>query len=76
LFRHALLLHGAEGPARKRDVVAAAQRAFAIDPLPFQKLLDLREGSVKPRELEPVTLLASCLEAIGLVIDAVDRLEP
>ena len=48
---------------------------FGIDPLPFNKLLDLREERIKPRELEPVGLFDSYLKQISIVIDAVDRLE-
>ena len=75
LFRHALLLHGAEAPDRKREVMQKAAREFGFDPLPFEKLLDVREERVKPRELEPVPLLGACLDGIGKVIDAVSRLE-
>ena len=39
------------------------------------KLLDLREERIKPRELEPVGLFDSYLKQISIVIDAVDRLE-
>ena len=75
LFRHALALHGVEAPQRKREVMQAAQRQFGFDAAPFETLLDLREERVKPRDVEPVGLLASYLEGIGKVIDAVDRLE-
>ncbi len=75
LFRHALALHGADAPARKRDTIHQASAQFAFDPLPFEKLLDVREERSKPRDLDPAALLASYLEGIGKVIDAVDRLE-
>jgi hypothetical protein len=75
LFRHALLLHGVDPGTRKREVVTRAVERFGIDPLPFEKLLDLREEKIKPREVEPVGLLASYLKGIAAVIDAVDRLE-
>lgn len=74
LFRHALLLHGVEAPHRKREVIEAARRQFGFDAAPFERLLDLREERVKPREVEPVGLLTSYLEGIGTVIEAVDRL--
>ena len=48
---------------------------IALAGLPFEKLLAIREENLKPREVEPVSLLASYLEGIGKVIDAVDRLE-
>ncbi len=75
LFRHALILRGSAAGGRKREVIEQAREAFGIDPLPFTKLLDLREGRIKPRELEPAGLLDSYLKQISVVIDAVDRLE-
>jgi hypothetical protein len=75
LFRHALILHGVEGPSRKREIVSRAQERFGIDPTPFQTLLDLREERTKPKEIEPEALLASYLIEIGKVIDAVDILD-
>jgi predicted nucleotidyltransferase len=75
LFRHALLLHGATAHSKKREVVEQARQTFGIDPVPFTQLLDMREGRIKPRELEPVSLLESYLKQIDIVIDAVDRLE-
>ena len=75
LFRHALILHGADGPSAKREAIARASQRFGFDPLPFDKLLSVREGKLKAREVEPVTLLGAYLEAISAVIAAVDRLE-
>jgi hypothetical protein len=75
LFRHALVLHGVEAPARKREIIEHAREHFGIDPAPFQKLLDIREERLKPRDVEPVALLASYMQGISVVIDAVDRLE-
>jgi predicted nucleotidyltransferase len=76
LFRHALLLHGVDGAMKKREVIEQAERTFGIDPLPFRKLLDIREKRAKPREVDAVGLLESYLRAIGTVIDAVDRIPP
>jgi hypothetical protein len=75
LFRHALILGGGDAPVLKRDVIRQAQEAFGIDAAPFEKLLAVREGSLKPRDLDPVQLLASYLKEISQVIDAVDRIE-
>ncbi len=75
LFRHALALHGVESGARKRDVIVRSREQFGIDAQPFEKLLAIREEHLKPREVDPVTLLAPYFEGIGKVIDAVDRLE-
>jgi hypothetical protein len=75
LFRHALLLHGVAVTGKKREIIQQAQQTFGIDPLPFTKLLDLREERVKARELEPGVLLDTYLKQISVVIDAVDRLQ-
>lgn len=75
LFRHALALAGAEAPDGKRDALRQAGSRFGFDPAPFERLLDVREGTLKPRELDPVPLLGDCLASIGKVIEAVDGLE-
>jgi len=75
LFRHALILHGVAVKGIKRDIIQQAEQTFRIDPLPFTKLLDLREERVKARDLEPVVLLDTYLKQISIVIDAVDRLQ-
>jgi len=75
LFRHALTLHGVDAPYRKREVIEAAHRQFGFVSGPFERLLDIREERVKARDVEPAGLLAGYLEGIGMVIDAVDRLE-
>jgi hypothetical protein len=74
LFRHALALHGAEAPLQKREVLRLAGERFGMDPAPFEKLLDVRERRLKPRDVEPVALLALCLNGVERVIDAVDGL--
>ena len=73
LFRHALILHGEDGPPTKRDTVARVRERFAIDAEPFDRLLDLREERIKPRDLDAARLLASYMKGISTVIDAVDR---
>jgi predicted nucleotidyltransferase len=75
LFRHALLLHGAEAAFARRELVEQARERFGIDPAPFLKLLDLREQKIKPKEIEPAALLADYMRQIQIVIDAVDRLD-
>jgi hypothetical protein len=70
-----VLMHEEPAPLRKREVIAAAAQRFAFDPLPFEKLLDVREERLKLREADPAALLAPYLQGISAVIDAVDRLE-
>jgi len=74
LFRHALYLKGHNAPFVKRDVIQLAREVFSFDPGPFNQLLDVREAVRKPRELDPVPLLASYLSEISRVIDAVDSI--
>ena len=66
LFRHALVLHGVAPPSRKREVIAGARERFGIDAAPFERLLDLREERIKPREVEPAALLDSYLKGISV----------
>ncbi len=75
LFRHAIVLAGGQSPMDKRGVVARAKDTFGIHTEPFDRLLDLREGKIKPRELEPGPVFERYLKEISVVIDAVDRLE-
>ncbi len=75
LFRHALVLSGIEAKFEKRAVVAQTAETFEIDPAPFHSLLELREGKIKPKDLDPVPLFEAYLREIQGVIGAVDRLE-
>ncbi len=75
LFRHALLLSGAEAAFEKRRVVEQAAARFGVDAAPFHTLLDLRERKIKPRAIQAVPLLEQYLKQIQIVVDAVDRLE-
>ncbi len=75
LFRHALLLDSGSAPLKKREIVEQAAGRFGFDALPFEKLLDIREERLKPREVDPATLLGAYLQGISAVIEAVDRLE-
>jgi hypothetical protein len=75
LFRHALILSGSDAPASKRECFQRAGEVFAIDATPFEKLLDVREGRLKPRDIDPELLLAAYLKEISHVIDVVDQIE-
>ena len=75
LFRHALLLAGFEAKYGKREVIAQARDRFGIEASPFDRLLDLREGKIKPRDLDPGPLFPDYMKQIQAVIDIVDGLE-
>ncbi len=75
LIRHGLRLCGAEAPFAKREIVARAAEEAGMNAAPFVSLLDLREGKVKPKQLEPRRLLEEYLAAIETVVEAVDKVE-
>lgn len=75
LFRHALILAGVTAPSTKREIIDGVRDTFGVDEMPFLRLLDHREGKMKPGDMEPQSLLASYLTEIGKVIDGVDRIE-
>lgn len=74
LFRHALIVTGANGPAQKRVIVAEARKAFGIDAAPFELLLDIREGKAAKLD-DPEALLGRYIAEIDKVIAIVDRLD-
>jgi predicted nucleotidyltransferase len=73
LFGHALALRGVDAPPTGRAVMALAREHFQIDVAPFEKLLDVREGRIKPREADPLALLGPYLEGVGAVIGRMER---
>jgi predicted nucleotidyltransferase len=75
LFRHALLLSGVDAGFAKREVVNQVREHFGIDVSSLERLLDLREGKIKPRQVDVVPLCESYLKVIQAVVDRVDRLE-
>jgi predicted nucleotidyltransferase len=75
LFRHALRLMGIGGEFHKRALLAQVREHTGADVEAFQRLLDLREGRLKPRELDPAALFPRYLAAIQTMIEKVDGLE-
>jgi hypothetical protein len=73
LFRHALALRGVDAPPKKREAMAMVREHFRIDTAAFEKLLDVRDGRVKPRAADPVALLGPYLEGIREVIAGMER---
>ncbi len=75
LLRHALLAveftaAGGHVSAKKKDVIAAAGQAFAMDVSAFREALELREGA--KAEIEP--LYQRYLEAMEVITRHVDQL--
>ncbi len=75
LGRHALRLVDGEAPWSKREIVAALEFRFGLASQPFYTLLDLREGKLKSKSVEPVLLFEEYLAQVNRLTDAVDRLE-
>ncbi len=75
LFRHALELYGVASGGQKRQAIELAGKYFGIEMGSFVLLLDLREGRVKAKDIDPVKLLSEYMVEIGKVIDAVDVLD-
>jgi len=75
LGRHALRLAGAPAPWLKREIVPQLGSRFEVPVEPLLVLLELREGRRSPKKIDPVPLLRSYLDALGALVDAVDRLE-
>jgi len=75
LFRHGLRLVGEDPRFGKREIVECAGRKFGLDPQPFYTLIDLREEKIKPKDVRPKELFPPYLEAIQVVVDAVNKIE-
>lgn len=74
LLRHALLLHGEQVSTRKREILQAATARFGMNPMPFETLLAVREGTQQIVGESIHSLFAAYLEQITRVIRAVDKL--
>lgn len=75
LGRHALRLAGGSSPWTKREVVAAIEERFGLSVQAFYTLLDLREGRLKPRQVEPSTLFEQYLQEIAALTATVNAFE-
>ena len=74
LIRHALLLHGEEVNTQKREVLRAATARFGMNPMPFETLLAVREGTQQIVGESVHSLFAAYLEQITRGIRAGDKL--
>ncbi len=72
LMRHALRLSGSDTRSNRREIVDEAERRFHIDPKPFLQLISLREGKIKPADIDAVPTLETYMAQIGAVIEKVD----
>lgn len=75
LGRHAIRLVHGDCPWTKREVVAAIESRFGLTVQAFYTLLDLREGRLKPRQVEPIPLFEKYLQEIAAITAKVNGLE-
>ncbi|MFL6208423.1 MAG: hypothetical protein ACJ74W_06205 [Pyrinomonadaceae bacterium] len=75
LFAPVLLLNGTEPPVVKREVVRATVKQLKLDGVPFERIFELRETSVRPAtDAEANELFAAYLAQVERVVAAVDRM--
>ena len=74
LFRHALMLSGAQPPVKKREIFREAAQRLSISAAPFETLLDVREGKHRLSDPEIRPIFDSYLREITRTAEYVDRL--
>ena len=74
LFRHALILSGAEAAVKKREIFLQAAERFGISAAPFETLLDVRQRQRKLAAAEIRPLFEDYLRQITSAAEHVDQL--
>ena len=74
LGRHGLLLAGHDGGATRHETVAGLREHFALDTMPFEALLEIREGKKQASEIDANAVFAKYLIGVQQLVDAVDSL--
>lgn len=73
LFRHALIGLGQPEPHTKREAVDGAAALTGADASGFHRILDLRAGKLKEREVDVEAALQTYLEFVEIVTNEADR---
>jgi hypothetical protein len=73
LLRHALIALGQTAPQNRREVADAVENAFSVDMSSLRSVLDVREGKVRERDVDPHALFTGYLSSLSLIVDKVDR---
>jgi predicted nucleotidyltransferase len=77
LFRHALLALGEctpeRLPHRKREIIGSLAKLLDFDASPFYTVLDIREGKLKPGQVDVPSTFRAYLEGIDRVTNQVDE---
>lgn len=74
LFRHTLIAMGETPPHHKTEVAQRIASRLSFDPLPLQRLLDVRHHKARVESLDVNQIFAGYLRAIEAVVEAVDKL--
>lgn len=75
LFRAVLILHGKEAPVAKPDCVRATVQLLKLDPLPFERIFDIRATGYRPAtDKEANDLFGAYMFQVEQVVEAVDEL--
>ena len=74
LFRHVLLLSGAEAPLKKREIFRAAAARFGIVSAPFETLLEVRDHQRRLTDPEIRSVFEEYLRQITKAAEHIDRL--
>jgi predicted nucleotidyltransferase len=74
LFRHVLLLDGAEAPLKKREIFLAATARFGIASAPFETLLEVRENQRRLTDPEIRSVFEEYLRQITKATEHIDQL--
>jgi predicted nucleotidyltransferase len=73
LLRHALIALGQAVPQNRREVADAVEKVFGADMSSLRSILDVREGKVRERDVDPHALFNGYLGSLSLIVDKVDR---
>ena len=74
LFRHTLIAMGEQPPLHKAQVAQQIATKLGFDPAPLRQLLDVRQRKLEPEALPMPQTFAAYLQAIEIVVQAVDKL--
>lgn len=74
LFRHTLIAMGEQPPLHKAQVAQHIAAKLGFDPAPLRQLLDVRQRKLEPEALPMPQTFAAYLQAIEIVVQAVDKL--
>jgi hypothetical protein len=74
VMRHTMILAGEPAEFQKRLVFEKASQKFRMKVIPFQQLLEFRQGSLKLADIDVPALFADYLSQLELLVFAVDGL--